>query len=159
MAGKTLSYFMRPELKQEEIVEVAGPDTIKDENGEAVVFKIKRLSQEHVNNIYDNYKYTSVAMDKKKRQPYVVDGKVVMKETRDNRKAYRHVIAEALVYPDLRDSELMAFFDCVDVTDMPLKVFTSAEFDYVAKMVNQVIGLDGGDTEDESDGDFEAAKK
>ena len=31
MATKNLKYFMRPELKEEQIVEVPGP--IKDENG------------------------------------------------------------------------------------------------------------------------------
>lgn len=156
MERKSLSYFMRPELKQEEVVEVSGPGTIADEKGEPVVFQIKRLSQEHINKIYDNYKYMEVAMDKKKKQPYVVDGKIVMQETKDNRKAYRHVIVDSLVYPDLKNKELMDYFNCVDVTDMPLKMFTSAEYEYVAKIVNQVlgIGLDG-----EEDEDLEDAKK
>ncbi|MCI9417828.1 MAG: hypothetical protein HFI82_10595 [Eubacterium sp.] len=157
MANKTLSYFMRPELKEEEIVEIQGPETIKDEKGEAVVFKIKRLSQAHINKIYENYRTEKVAMDRKRKQPYVVDGKVVMQETRDNRKAYRHVIVDALVYPDLRDKELMAFFGCVDVTDMPEKMFTSAEYDYVARMVNQVLGL-GLTEETEDKEEFEEAK-
>lgn len=158
MAGKNLSYFMRQSLKKEEIVEVPGPDSIKDENGNAVIFQIKRLSQEHINRIYDNYRTEKVAMDKKRKQPYVVDGKVVMQETRDNRKAYRHVIAEALVYPDLRDKELMEFFGCADMTEMPLKMFTPSEYDYVAKIVNQTLGIDRDDVESEEEQDLEEAK-
>lgn len=45
MATKNLKYFMRPELKEEQIVEVPGP--IKDENGEPIMFQIKKLSQRH----------------------------------------------------------------------------------------------------------------
>lgn len=158
MAGKNLSYFMRPELKNEEVVEVPGPDSIKDESGNAVIFQIKRLTQERINKIYDNYRTEKVAMDKRKKQPYIVNGKVVMQETMDNRKAYRHVIAEALVYPDLRDKDLMEYYGCADVTDMPLKAFTASEYDYIGKIVNQVLGLGEADGGDHEDDDLEEAK-
>ena len=157
MSNKPLSYFMREELKEEEIVEVVGPDSILDEQGKPVVFKVKRLSQEHINKIYDNYRTEKIAMDKKRNQPYVVDGRVVMQEVRDSRRAYRHVLADALVYPDLRDEELMRYFDCVDASAMPMKVFTSAEYNYVAKIVNQVLGIDGEDSDGDAE-DLDAAK-
>ena len=107
---KNLSYFMREELKNEEIVEMAGPDSIKDENGNPVVFQIKRLRRETVDKIYDYYRTLKPALDKNKK-PYVVDGKMVMKEEKDYAKALRHVMAEALVYPNLRDEKLMKFYD------------------------------------------------
>lgn len=159
MSDRTLEYFMRSELKEEEVVEVPGPGTIKDENGEPVIFRIKRLSQEHINKIYDSYRTEKVAMDRKRKQPYVVDGKAVIQETRDNRRAFRHVIADALVYPDLRDEELMGFFGCFDVTEMPMKMFTAAEYDYIARMVNHVLGIaEEREREESTDGDLEAAK-
>ena len=72
MATKNLKYFMRPELKEEQIVEVPGP--IKDENGEPIMFQIKKLSQRHIDKIYDRHKVIRNALDKKGK-PYIVDGK------------------------------------------------------------------------------------
>ena len=63
MATKNLKYFMRPELKEEQIVEVPGP--IKDENGEPIMFQIKKLSQRHIDKIYDRHKVIRNALDKK----------------------------------------------------------------------------------------------
>ena len=136
-----LSYFMRKEVKEEMIVTVPGPETIKDENGEVVKFQIKKLRMERVNEIFDKYKTSEVYMNKHTKQPYVVNGKVVLKETNDTNKAFRHVIVEALVYPDLHDKELMEFFGCVDVTDMPIKMFTAEEYGEVARIVNKVLGI------------------
>lgn len=156
MATKDLKYFMREELKEEIIIDMPGPKTITDENGKPVVFQIKRLAQERINKIFDSYKKTEVAMDKKRKRPYVVDGKVVLQETKDNAKAMRHVLAEALVYPNLKDPELMKFFNCIDMTEMPLKVFTSKEFSEVVKMLNEVLGIEN--EEEETENDTEEAK-
>lgn len=153
---KNLSYFMREELKNEDIVEMAGPDSIKDENGNPVVFQIKRLRRDRVDKIYERYKTLKPALDKNKK-PYVVDGKMVMKEEKDYAKALRHVIAEALVYPNLRDEKLMKFYDCIDVTEMPVKVFTQKEYTEVIKMINHVLGIDDEDEEEQQD-DVESAK-
>lgn len=156
MAAKNLSYFMRDELKTEEIVDVPGPESIKDENGEPVVFKIKRLSREAIDKIYEHYRTTKPALDKNKK-PYVVDGKMVMVEEKNYQKALRHVMVEALVYPDMHDKELMEFFGCVDVTKMPLKMFTQKEYSEIITMLNQVLGTDEDDEEKMED-DLEDAK-
>ena len=157
MAAKDLSYFMREELKNEDVVEMAGPDSILDENGKPVVFQIKRLLRERVDKIYSHYRKLKPALDKNKR-PYVVDGKMVMVEEKDYAKALRHVMAEALVYPNLRDEKLMEYYGCIDVTDMPLKMFTQKEYAEVIKMLNNVMGLDDEDEEEQED-DLESAKK
>lgn len=155
---KKLSYFFRESVKTEEIVNIEGPATIKDEKGNPVVFQIKKLNMERINEIYGYYRKKEVYMDKKKKQPYVVNGNVVTIETSDTSKAFRHVMVEAIVYPDMKDSELMEFFDCLDVTDMPVKMFTSEEYGEVARMVNKVLGLTD-DVEDEEDKeDIEIAK-
>lgn len=157
MANKNLKYFMREELKTEEVISLPGPATIKDEDGQPVVFQIKRLSQEHIDNIYDKYKTLKPALDKNKK-PYVVDGKMVMREDKDFNRAFRHMMVEALVYPDLHDAELLQFYNCIDVTELPRKMFTKAEFEEVGKMINKVIGV-GEETEEEAEDDLEAAKK
>lgn len=156
MKNKNLSYFMREELKNEDIVEIPGPESIQDENGDPVMFQIKRLRRERVDKIYDRYRTLKPALDKNKK-PYVVDGKMVMMEEKDYAKALRHVMAEALVYPNLRDEELMKFYDCIDVTEMPVKVFTQKEYSEVIKMLNHVLRIDDEDEEEQKD-DLETAK-
>lgn len=156
MKNKNLSYFMRDELKNEDIVEIPGPESILDENGNPVIFQIKRLRRERVDKIYDRYRTLKPALDKNKK-PYVVDGKMVMMEEKDYAKALRHVMAEALVYPNLRDEELMKFYDCIDVTEMPVKIFTQKEYSEVIKMLNHVLRIDDEDEEEQKD-DLETAK-
>lgn len=156
MKNKNLSYFMREELKNEDIVEIPGPESILDENGNPVMFQIKRLRRERVDKIYDRYRTLKPALDKNKK-PYVVDGKMVMMEEKDYAKALRHVMAEALVYPNLRDEELMKFYDCIDVTEMPVKIFTQKEYSEVIKMLNHVLAIDDEDEEEQED-DLESAK-
>lgn len=156
MATKNLKYFMREELKNEEVVEMAGPESIKDENGNPVIFQIKRLRRDRVDQIYDRYRTLKPALDRNKK-PYVVDGKMVMKEEKDYSRALRHVIAEALVYPNLHDEELMKYYECIDVTEMPMKMFTQKEYGEVIKMVNRVLGIDDEDEEEQKD-DLDSAK-
>lgn len=157
MADKNMRYFMREELKNEDIVEMPGPKSIKDENGEPVVFKFKRLLRERVDRIYANYRTVNPALDKNNK-PYVVDGKLVMREEKDYAKALRHVLAESLVYPNLRDEELMKFYNCTDMTEMPIKMFTQNEYAEVIKLLNLVLGIESAEDEEQQEEDLESAK-
>ena len=50
----------------------------------------------------------------------------------------------------------MEYYHCVDVTDMPLKVFPKAdEYQHVSRMVMQALGLASAVNDDE---ELEAAK-
>lgn len=92
----------------------------------------------------------------KKGNPLIAMGEVVWKIEKDNAKASRHIIVEALVFPNLKDPELMKYYGCVDVTDMPLKVFPrSDEYQHVSQMVMQALGLASAVNDDE---ELEAAK-
>ncbi len=141
MANKNLKYFMREEAKTEQTFTVPGPETIKDENGNVVNLVIKKLHNDTITKINALYKSRTPLKDKKGN--YVVqNGEAVYKTEKDNAKATRHIIVEALVEPDLRDKELMAYFNCVDITDMPLKVFPSNdEYGYVSTKVMEILGL------------------
>ena len=48
MADKNLKYFMRPEAKEERIIEIPGPDTIRDEKGEVVKVQDRQLHNDKV---------------------------------------------------------------------------------------------------------------
>lgn len=152
--AKDLKFFMRD--KEPQIVTVPGPDTFKDENGEVISLEIKVLTQAEIQKINENYRKRSVALDKK-GNPYIALGEVVFKTEKDNARASRHIIAEALVYPDLKDKKLMEYYGCVDITEMPQLVFSRAdEYAHVSRMVMSVLGLGGEiNTDDET---IEAAK-
>jgi hypothetical protein len=147
MAKKDLKYFMRS--TEAEIVTAPGPDSFKDDDGNVVQFEIKKLTQEEITRINDAYRRHSMATDKK-GNPLVANGEVIWKTERDSAKASRHMIVEALQYPDLKDPELMKYYGCVDVTDMPLKVFSKAdEYQHVSRIVMQALGLAAGVSDDE----------
>ncbi len=139
MEKKNLKYFMRD--TKEEIVTAPGPDSFKDETGKVIDFEIKVLSQETINKINEAYRKRSMATDKK-GNPLVTMGEVVWKVEKDNARASRHIIAEALQYPNLKDPELMKHYGCADMTEMPLKVFSRAdEYQHVSRIVMQALGL------------------
>ena len=136
---KDLKYFMRN--TEPKIVTVPGPDSFKDEDDKVIDFEIRVLSQEEINRINEGYRKRGMATDKK-GNPLIANGEVVWKTEKDPAKASRHIIVEALQYPDLKDPDLMKHFGCVDFTDMPLKVFPSAdEYQHVSRIVMQALGL------------------
>lgn len=150
---KDLKYFMRP--IEPEVVTVPGPDSIKDDDGNVLPLEIKALPQETITKINDMYRIKSMATDKK-GNPLIANGEIVWKVEKDPGKASRHLIVEALQFPDLRDPELMKYYGCVDVTEMPLKVFPkSDEYQHVSRMVMKVLGLS---TEIDDSEEQEAAK-
>lgn len=150
---KDLKYFMRS--TEAEVVTAPGPESFKDENGNVIQFEIKVLSQEEINRINEAYRKRSMATDKK-GNPLIALGEVVWKTEKDSARASRHLIVEALQYPNLKDKELMEYYGCVDVTDMPLKVFPRAdEYQHVSRIVMQALGLASAVNDDE---EIEAAK-
>lgn len=139
MANKNLKYFMRE--AQDEIVTVPGPETFKDEDGNVLDLEIRVLSQNEIQKINKNYRKRSIATDKK-GNPLAYGGEVLWKTEKDSDKATRHLIVEALQFPDLKDKELMAFYKCADVTEMPLLVFSRAdEYAHVTKAVLTALGM------------------
>lgn len=144
---KDLKYFMRS--TEQKIVTAPGPDSFKDDEGKVIDFEIRVLSQEEINRINENYRRRSMATDKK-GNPLIANGEVVWKVEKDPAKASRHIIVEALQYPDLKDPDLMKYYGCVDITDMPLKVFPTAdEYQHVSRIVMQALGLGSTFNDDE----------
>jgi len=150
---KDLKYFMRS--KEQQVITVPGPETIKDDEGNVLPLEIRVLSQAEITKINDMYRDRRVATDKK-GNPLIYMGEVVWKTEKDAARASRHIIVEALQFPDLKDKELMEYYGCVDITEMPLKVFPKAdEYQHVSRMVMQALGLTSPVNENE---EIDAAK-
>ena len=64
MADKNLKYFMRPEAKEERIIEIPGPDTIRDEKGEVVKLQVRQLHNDKILEIHSMYKTKAPLKDK-----------------------------------------------------------------------------------------------
>ncbi|MDE7184071.1 MAG: hypothetical protein K2O40_06245 [Lachnospiraceae bacterium] len=157
MAERTLAYFMREAAKKQEIVEVPGIESIKDENGQVVPFKIKMLTKKEIDDIYDKYRTRTMLCDKKGK-PVFNRGQAVFDINTDSNRALRRIMVEALVYPDLHNKELMDFFDCYDFSEMPLKVFPNPkEYDKVANIVLSALGI-LEEENDDSESEVQEAK-
>lgn len=146
--ANSISAFMRKKAKEEEIVTVLAPETFVDEKGERITMKVKRLSSTHVNEIYDRYNYERVARDDNGN--FIVrNGKVVKENYSDAKGNMDRLIVEALVEPRLNDKDLMDFYDCVDVMEMPDKVFAGkGEYAYVRDIVLQLASTLTGEEAD-----------
>jgi len=149
---------MRDSAKTEEIVTAPGPPTILDEDGKPVMLEIRVLHQETIHKINDAYKTKSIAFDRR-GNPYIANGEVAWKVEKDNVRASQHIIAEALVHPNLKDPEIMAFFNCHDIAEMPLKVFPSSdEYAHVSRAVMAALGMSGEPAQEEKENALEEAK-
>lgn len=145
--NKNLKYFMRDNTN--EIVTVPGPETFKDEDGNVLNLEIRVLTQAEIMRINENYHRKTVATDKK-GNPLAYNGSVLWKDEKDAARASRHIIVEALQFPNLKDKELMDFYKCVDVTDMPLLVFSRTdEYAHVTRAVMTALGLLDSVSDDE----------
>ena len=105
------------------------------------------LSQAEIDDLNDKYRTKGIATDKK-GNPLISRGEVVWKTERDSVHATQMMIVKALVYPNLADPDLMDYYHCVDVTEMPRKVFSrTAEYTTVLKAVMEVCGIIDKDDE------------
>ena len=124
-------------------------EVIRDMDGNVIQLEVKVLSSERIRAINEAYHTHTVALDKK-GNPYINGGNVVFRDERDNAKATRHILVEALQYPKLDDPELMKYYNCVDITQMPEKVFSRAdEFAHVTRVVMALLGIGGQLSEEE----------
>ena len=151
MADKSLAYFMRDTSKTIKEVTIPGVESIKDDKGNIIDLKVKILTQKQIEDIYDKYRTRSIVKDKK-GNPLVNRGQVVVDVQTDSNTALRRILVEAITYPNMKDKELMAFYDCHNYADMPTLVFPDPkEYQQVQNSVLGVLGI--LDVEDESSED------
>lgn len=141
--------FMLEELKKDEIITFPGVATFKDENGKSIDFQIRKLGTEEIQKIRNSYKTKKIATDKKGK-PIISGNSIVYAEDYDAEKAGAHIMAAAFVFPDMHDADLMSFYECVDFTEMPKKLFKNYEdFNYANQCVLQALDMAEQKTEEE----------
>jgi len=147
--SKSLKYFMREQ--KDETVEVPAPKGFVDDEGKPIMMEVKVLTNKRVQEIFAAYRKRKIATNEK-GVPYIgPGGEVVFQTDRDTPRAIRHIIAEALVFPNLKDKEIMEHYNCADISEMTQHVFPrSDEYAHVSRMVLNALGLgDEGPSDDD----------
>lgn len=143
--ASSLKAFMRNKAKEEEVVKVYAPESFVDEDGKRVQLQVKRLSVKHINEIYERYNHYVSANDEN-GNVLIRNNRVVKDFVMDAEGYTNRLIVEGLVYPDLHNKELMNFYGCADVMDMPHAVFASkAEYEYVRDVILSLTCTLSGD--------------
>ena len=142
-----MKYFMREELKNDEIVEIPGLDLFKDKEGNIIPFQVKVLGTDEVNKIRKAFSKKRIVMDDKGKRLFDKLGRPVLSDDTDTEAATRRLVIDALVYPDLKDPELMKFYGTNDVMEMPFKLFKNPkDWSYVSNAIAEVLGINSDET-------------
>lgn len=139
-AEKNLKYFMR-KLEDESTTFIQAPASFHDADGNPIMMEIRMLPQKRIDDIYNKYTRRTLVKDRR-GNPVVNGNQAVYSVERDNITAAKRIVVEALVYPKLDDRELMEYYGCVDVTEMPVNVFSRpGEYAEVLQNVFAALGL------------------
>lgn len=146
-----LKFFMKEELKKDEVVEIPGVETFKDDDGNIIPFKIKILDKNRIAEIRKAYTTRKMLVDAKKK-PLLVNGEVQYSRDYDGERATDHIIVESFVDPKLDDPKLMEFYGATDRLDMPGKLFRNlADYQHVSTAVISALGFNPEEAEEAED--------
>ena len=125
-----LSAFLNPVPAQQE-KEVVISDRFVDENGNAVPFKIRALTQEE-----------NEALVKRSRHMRRIDGQ--WQEKLDNMELSRRTVVAATVEPDFSSQEMCDAYGVLDPLMVPGKMLLSGEY---ARLMQEITDLSGFDAD------------
>lgn len=145
-----LKAFMKPELKEQETIELPGVKAFTDSKGEPIPFILRKLTRSQLKEIRDNNTTTTVVKDKRTNRPMVGNNnRIVYDEQYDSEAAGREIMVECFVQPDLKAKELREFYGVQLNTELPEKLFQGEDWDYANKCVLIACGLADEETQDE----------
>lgn len=128
----TLHAFLHP-ASAEDILEVEVSKRFRDENGKAVPFKIRAVTQEE-----------NDLLVKRSMRP-VKGGRRGEKEL-DGSLLSRRIVVAATVEPDFTSEELCRAYGVLDPLEVPGKMLLAGEFKKLSEEIMQLSGFD--DAED-----------
>lgn len=154
MAEKVYSIksFMRAELNEPRVVEIPGVATFSDEAGNPIPMKIREITSGRLAEMRKQATRRHVVKDAKGK-PVKVNGQFQYTEDVDSTLLTNIMIAEAMVFPDLHDKELLEFYHEMEAVKLVNKVFARLEdYQYIADQIQEVSGLnrDADDIIDEA---------
>lgn len=133
--------FMKEELKVEQVVEIPGIKTFCDKDGNPIPMKIRVITSGKLTELRNMARKREVARDRKGK-PMFQNGQVQYSEEVDTAYLTDVMIAESLVFPDLHDKELLAFYGENEAVKLVHKVFSRIDdYQYIANQITEVSGL------------------
>ena len=148
----SIKAFMRKELNEDYIVEIPGIKTFSDENGNTIPMKIRAITTADLTRIRKACHVRKIAKDAKGK-PIFNNGAVQYDDQYDANAMTDQMIAEALVFPDLHDKELLNFYGCNEAAELVHKLFQRLDdYSYISNKISEVSGIstDGDEIIDEA---------
>lgn len=133
--------FMREDLKVDQIVEIPGIKTFCDKDGVPIPMKIRVITSGKLTELRNIARKRTMVKDKKGK-PVFQNGQVQYSEEIDTAYLTDVMIAESLVFPDLHDKDLLAFYGENEAVKLVHKVFARIEdYQYISQQITDASGL------------------
>lgn len=142
MANVTsIKAFMRDELKTETTVEIPGIKTFSDENGNPIPMRIRAITTADMAKIRKACHIRKIARDAKGK-PIFNNGAVQYDDQYDGNAMADQMIAQAMVFPDLHDKELLAYYGCNEAVELVHKLFKRFDdYTYISEKIQEASGI------------------
>lgn len=139
--------FMKDELKIDQVVEIPGIKTFSDKDGNPIPMQVRVITSGKLSELRKLATRRTMVKDKKGK-PVFQGGQIQFNEEIDSNYLTDVLIAESLVFPDLHDKELLAFYGEQEAVKLVHKVFARIEdYQYISEQISEVSGL-GRDTDE-----------
>lgn len=132
--------FMIEGLKKTEVLTFRGVDTFKDDNGNPVPLKFKQISKTEAEELRKNFTTKTPAVNKKGNY-IITDGRIVNDIEVDYAKYTDALIVETMIYPNLKDKELLDYYGVYAGTELLHILFKGKDYDYVDRCAAQASDL------------------
>lgn len=133
--------FMREELKVDQVIEIPGIKTFCDKDGNPIPMKIKIITSGKLSELRAMARKRTIAKDKKGK-PIYQGGQIQYSEEIDTTLLTDAMIAESLVFPDLHDKELLAYYGEQEAVKLVHKVFAKIDdYQYISNQISEASGI------------------
>lgn len=140
MSENNFKSFMVAGLKRNDILTFKGVDTFKDDNGNPTPLKFKPISKAEAEELRKKFTIKTPAVNKNGNY-IITDGRIVNDIEVDYVKYTDALIVETMVYPNLKDKELLDYYGVYAGTELLHILFKGKDYDYVDRCAAQAADL------------------
>lgn len=139
--------FMRKELNEEQRIQIPGVKTFSDAEGNPIPITIRLITTSDLKQIRKACHIRKPAKDNKGKLVFQ-GGQLQYDDQYDGNAISDEMIVQALVFPNMRDKELLDFYKCNSSVELVHKMFWRLdEYTYLIEKIQEASGIDAGDDE------------
>lgn len=134
--------FMLSGLKNDdtEILTFKGVNTFKDAEGNPIPLKFKKIPEREIGKIRKEFTTKTPAVDKNGK--YIIrNGRIINDIETDLDSFSDAIIAESMVYPDLKDKSLYDYYNVYSKIELLKVLFKGDDYKYVDRCAAQTCGM------------------